>query len=55
MVKAILNAVGVIGIVVTFSIVKGSMTLMASIFYSVALIIASLFYRVRLKGQAING
>ena len=48
-IKTILNTVGVIGIIVTFLIIKGSMAMMLAISYSVTLIISSVFYRVRPK------
>src|SRR5882672_110448 len=43
-VKVILNIVAVVGVIVTFSLIKGTSTFMASIFYSVALIVVSTFY-----------
>lgn len=58
MIKVILNLLGVLGIVITFSLIKGSMTVMASVFYSIGLIIASLFYNIRTKEierQTIDG
>src|SRR4030095_3853298 len=43
-IKIVLNAIGAIGIIVTFLIIKGSITMLASVSYSIALIIASIFY-----------
>jgi len=55
-VKLILNMLAITGTVLTFLIVKGSMTELLIICYSSALIVGSLFYRVRpkqIKGQTI--
>lgn len=46
-IKIILNIIGVIGVVTTFSVIKGSITMVASICYSIALITGSIFYKVR--------
>ena len=48
-IKAILIAFGILGVVVTFSLIKGTLIFKASIFYSIGLIIGSLFYNVRPK------
>jgi len=48
-IKVVLDIVAVLGVIVTFSLIKGSMTLKASIFYSVAILISSTFFRVRQK------
>src|SRR5687768_6704677 len=39
-IKIILDIVAVIGVIVTFSMIKGTMTLRASIFYSIAILLA---------------
>jgi Sec-independent protein secretion pathway component TatC len=57
-IKTILIVLGILGIVVTFSLIKGTLTMKASIFYSIGLIIGSLFYKVRpkeIKEQTIDG
>ncbi|MGC3945563.1 MAG: hypothetical protein QM762_13770 [Chryseolinea sp.] len=54
-IKAVLITLAILGVVVTFSLIKGTLIFKASIFYSVGLIIGSLFYNVRpkeIKGQA---
>lgn len=48
-IKAILVALGILGVVVTFSLIKGTLIFKASIFYSIGLIIGSLFYNIRPK------
>ena len=57
-IKTILNVLGILAIVVTFSLIKGILIMKASIFYSIGLIVASLFYNVRpkeIKEQRIDG
>ena len=48
-IKTILIALGILGVVVTFSLIKGTLIFKATIFYSIGLLIGSLFYNVRPK------
>ena len=48
-IKTVLIALGILGVVVTFSLIKGTLIFKASIFYSTGLIIGSFFYNVRPK------
>jgi hypothetical protein len=49
MIKTVLIALAILGVVVTFSLIKGTLIFKASTFYSVGLIVGSLFYGVRPK------
>jgi Sec-independent protein secretion pathway component TatC len=46
-IKTVLIALGILGVVATFSLIKGALIFKASIFYSIGLIVGSLFYNVR--------
>jgi hypothetical protein len=52
-IKVILDAIAIIGVVATFSLIGDSIEMKLSIFYSVALVIASTFFRVRPRGQLV--
>jgi hypothetical protein len=57
-IKIILNLVAITGTMLTFLLIKGSMTELLIICYSVGLIVGSIFYRVRpreIKEQTMGG
>lgn len=57
-IKILLNLFGVLGIVITFLIINGSIATMLTIFYSIGLVVTSLFYSIRtreIENQTIDG
>jgi hypothetical protein len=59
LIKLILNTLAVMGIIVSWKIMEGSMADQLTIIYSIAVIVSSLFYRIRSnkqgRGELLSG